>query len=106
LLEKLKAEASGILACWSEDAQFQAIGLNPPDSVRSPHLNIGPTRMILVDSFGEVCLSTNVEFEKISDITMNTPSVRTSVYPQGNLIKETEPEFVNLGFTRDDSGRN
>jgi putative DNA primase/helicase len=109
LLEKLKAEASGILAWLVRGClQFQAIGLNPPDSVRFATSEYRTYEDDIGRFILEKCVCRNDEFEKISDIYHEYSLWYELSGLPGKAIslKKLSQRLVNLGFTRDDSGRN
>lgn len=109
LLVKLKAEASGILAWLVRGClQFQAIGLNPPDSVRFATSEYRTYEDDIGRFILEKCVCRNDVFEKISDIYHEYSLWYELSGLPGKAIslKKLSQRLVNLGFTRDDSGRN
>lgn len=109
LLEKLKAEASGILAWLVRGCiQFKAEGLNPPDSVRFATSEYRTYEDDIGRFILEKCVCRNDVSEKISDIyNAYSPWHELSGLPGKAIsLKKLSQRLVNLGFTRDDSGRN
>lgn len=109
LLNKLKTEASGILG-WlvSGCIQFMATGLNPPDSVRYATAEYRVDEDDIGQFIKEKCVCRDDLSETMGDIYHEYVNWHemTGLPGKATSMKRLSRRLVDLGFVRDDSGRN
>lgn len=109
LLEKLKAEAPGILAWLVRGClQWRDIGLNPPSSVKMATANYRSDEDDIAQFLQETFIRQVDGSEKMGNIYKSYVDWHELSGLSGRhlSLKKFSHRLVSLGFVRDDSGRN